>query len=300
MNCITNNNYSYTPSFQAYYKSPFGKRVEQALASGQFSEELAADFEKIFAQKRNLKCKMGAGKYGTVFRIDDYFVFKKYHNYEPKFKPAKVNTKTIYDGLRTYCGKVLARFGNIEIIRNATRDRRDFVQMARSSQEGTRAYAHSLREFCSLPQRAFDNLAQDFQKLNGIFEGHRYCRFDTGNPNNFIKVGNSIKVVDDIDDICPCQNPNDIYAFLRVFIQKGGGARNKKEIFKKCIMACEKYQLPIESAHKYLMKFMNEIFEHAGVKVSFDDFYKIIKNLRETCPNDKQRLASVKEYLETI
>ena len=56
----------------------------------------------------------------------------------------------------------------------------------------------------------------------------------------------------------------------------------------------------MESAHKYLMRFMDEIFENAGVQVSFDEFYKVINNLRETCPNDKQRLAKVRKYLETL
>ncbi len=300
MNCINNNKYTYTPSFQAYYKSPFGKKIEHSLATSHFSEDIVADFEKIFNQKRNRKCKMGAGKYGTVYRIDDYFVFKKYHNYDPKFMPVKVNTKTMFDGLRTYCGKVLVRIGNIEIIRNATRDRRNFLQMAKTVVDGPAAYARSLREFCTLPQRAFDNLAQDFQRLNGIYEGHRFCRFDTGNPNNFIKVGKSIRIVDDVYDICPCPNSNDIYAFLSVFIQKGGSMKLKKEMFKKCIMACEKYQLPMDDDIKYFSKEVNEIFGYAGVRVSFEEFDEVIKTLRQTCPNNKLRLTKVREYLETL
>ena len=135
--------------------------------------------------------------------------------------------------------------------------------------------------------------------LNGLSQGNLHYRFDTNNANNFLKVGKKIKIVDDID-ITPCENPNDIYAMLRVFIQKGGDIDKKKELFKKCILACEKYQLPMESAHKYLPKYVDEIFQNAGVKVSFDDFYKTINELRNSCPDEGSRMQKVKEYLKTL
>ncbi|MCM1339870.1 MAG: hypothetical protein NC191_09390 [Muribaculaceae bacterium] len=301
MNSIRTNN-SYTPSFQAYYKSSYGKRFERALRSADFGEDVVRDFAKVLETRKNKSYKIGEGKHGEVFRIDDYFVFKTYFDQPPKVGPVRINPSTIFDGLRTYCGKVLARIGNVEIIRNATKDKRNFLEMARVLRDGVEAYNHSLREFLSLPQRAFDAIAEDFKKLNEIHEGNIYYWFDTNNSNNFLKVGKSIKIVDDIA-ITPCSQVNDIFSFLKVFVQKGGGnARMKKAIFKKCILSIEKYQLPMENAFKleYLKPHVDEIFEAAGVKVSFDDYYKSMTELRANCSDEAVRMTKVREFLETV
>ena len=299
MNNISSKNCTYSPSFQAYYKSTYGKRLEKAISSANISDDIISDFSGVLAAKMNDKNKMGSGGWGTVYRIDDYYVFKTYHLDAPKIGSARLNTDTRFDKLKTYWGKVLTRIGNIEIIRNATKNRHDILQMAKYIDDGPVAYDKSLREFLTLPQKAFDNIAQDFKNLNGIISGNQFYRFDTNNPNNFVKVGKSIKIVDDID-ITPCKQYNDIYALLRVFIQKGGDMDNKKEIFKRCILACEKHKLPLDSAHLYLCKYVDELFENAGVKVSYDEYYKFMKGLRETCSDETLRLQHVNEYLESI
>ena len=298
MNNINPTNHTYKPAFGAYYKSTYGKRIEKAISS-KMTDDIVSDFSSILAAKMNYKNRMGSGGWGTVYRIDDYYVFKKYHNETPKIGSAKLNFDTRFDKLKTYLGKVLLRIGNIEIIRNATKDKRNILQMAKFIDDGPVAYDKSLQEFSALPQKAFDNIAEDFKKLNNISFNSQFYRFDTNNPNNFVKVGKSIKIVDDID-ITPCEQTNDIYALLRVFIQKGGNEEKKKEIIKKCILACEKHELPLDSAHKYMYTSMNNIFKNAEVKVSYDDYYKFAKNLREKCPNKAFRLQQVKKYLEEI
>ncbi|MBD5402419.1 hypothetical protein HDR58_06420 [bacterium] len=299
MNNIGYNKYTYTPSFQASYKSPFGKRFEKALVSGDISEDIVKDFASILETKKNIISKIGNGRWGEVFRIDDYFVFKTYYDHPPAVGKAKINTDSTFDVLKTYCGKVLARIGNIEIIRNVTKNKKNFLEMAKYNAVGERAYDYTLKEFCSLPQKAFDDLAQDFKTLNGLRRSNIFYRFDTANPNNFIKVGKSIKVVDDID-WTPCPEANDIYAYLRVFIQEGGDLSLKKEIFKKCILAIEKHQLPLEAAHKYIKQQVQELFSNAGVRVSFDDYYKDMTALRSTCSEDAVRMTKVNEYLENL
>lgn len=299
MNNISSKNYTYTPSFQAYYKSSYGKRLEKSILSGNVTDDIINDFSQVLASKMNNKNKMGTGGWGTVYRIDDYYVFKTYHDYKPEIGAARLNHDTRFDKLKTYWGKVLTRIGNIEIIRNATKNRYDILQMAKFIDDGSVAYDKSLREFLTLPQKAFDNIAEDFKSLNEIFSGHQFYRFDTNNPNNFVKVGKSIKIVDDID-ITPCSDANDIHALLRVFIQTGGDISKKKEIFKRCILACEKHELPLDSAHKYLREYMDKLFANAGVKVSYDEYYQFIKNLRATCPDINTRLQNVEEYLGSI
>lgn len=295
MNSINQNNY--TPSFCAYYKSSFARRLEKALTTGQGSQELEDEFVRILQTKKNKRTQMGTpGMYGSVYRLDDYYVFKTYHvDRDLGTHPFKKVFDERFQGFKTYVGNVLARFGKIEIIANATRDKRKFVELARASEQGVEAYAKSLREFASLPQKQFDMLAQDFSRLNGIRDGSINYTFDTHNPNNLLKIGKSIKLVDEIS-ITPCREPNDIYAFLRAFIQEGGDVDTKKAVFKKCILASEKKKLPMDDAHKYLSAYMEEIFQNAGVNDNFENFYQKMIEFR----TQKNHMQLVQQYLENI
>ena len=297
MNSVYQNNY--TPSFQAYYKSSFSKRFEKALVSGEGMSELSDEFVKILKSRKNDKAKMGtSGSYGSVFRIDDYYVFKTYHvDKELKTQPFKIALKEKFQGFKTYCGNILARFGQIEIIANATRDKKKFVELARGSKQGAEAYAASLAEFAKLPQKQFDRLGQVFSRLNKISDGNLFYKFDTHNPNNILKIGKSLKLVDEIA-ITPNRNSNDILALLRAFIQEGGDMSVKRDIFKKCILASEKEKLPMDDAFKFsfLREYMENIFKNAGVNDTFENFYSKMNEFR----GQKNHIELVQQYLENI
>ncbi|MBO5435018.1 hypothetical protein J6A31_04275 [bacterium] len=286
-------------SFQAHYKSPFSKQFEKVLHTGEGQNELIANFKKLFPEKKTAKNRIGLGAYGSVFRIDDYYVFKVYHNQKPELNGFKKNENNKFDDLKTYSGKVLARIGNVEIIKNVTRDKNKFVEMAKPIDNGIPRYLKTLKEFASLPQKAFDTLAKDFQKLNEIKNPNLFYRFDTNNPNNFIKVGDKIKIVDDIDWV-PTEEPNDLFNLLRIFIHKEGESDYKKEIFKKCILASEKANLPMEAAHKYLKKFMDEICQFAYSKKTFNEIFERLTDLRKNIPDETSRLKEVKNFIEEL
>lgn len=296
---ITPKTKHYTPSFQAYYKSSFGKRLEKALKNTNTSDGLQEEFNKILAKKKNSDNKIGEGSYGSVYRIDDYYVFKIYHKTGAQTGNFKASYENKFQDLKVYCGKVLAKIGNVEIIRNVTKNRKDFLQMANPSVDGIEAYNHSLKEFISLPQKAFDKLAKDFMTLNSIHNSNLYYSFDTNNPNNFIKVGKSIKIVDDID-WTPCKQPNDIYNLMHIFIKKDGDINLKKEIFKKCALACEKQKLPMDAVYDYLYQFMDDILQNAGIKMSFDSYYHSMQDFRNEYPNDTKRMLLVKNFIESL
>lgn len=297
MNSINQNNY--TPSFCAYYKSSFARRFEKVLATGQGSQELENEFVKILQKKRNKHTQMGTpGMYGSVYRLDDYYVFKTYHvDRELGTHPFRKSMNERFNGFKTYCGNVLAKFGRIEVIANATRDKRKFVELARASEQGVEAYAGSLREFASLSQKQFDMLAQDFSRLNGICDKNINYMFDTHNPNNLLKIGKSLKLVDEIA-ITPCKKPNDILAFLRAFIQEGGDVNLKRNIFKKCILASEKEKLPMDDAYNFNFsrERMKKIFKNAGVNDTFENFYQKMNEFR----TQKNHMQLVQQYLENI
>lgn len=295
MNTVTSKNY--TPTFQAYYKSPFSKKLEKYLETGKGADELVDSFSKVFKLKE--KNVIGAGAYGKVSKIDDYYVFKTFYSEEPKVGEIKVNSAHKFSDIKSYFGEYVAKFGNIPIMRNASADKRKYTLLARSNNQGATAYNYSLREFLSLPQRAFDTLAREFQKLNEIHDANLYYRFDTNNPNNFIKVGNSIRIVDEVDWV-PCSEPNDIFSFLRIFIQHGGDKNFKKEILKKCLLASEKCQLPMSAAFEYMPSLLDDILKNAKVDRPFGAIYETLMDLRQAGLSENVRMQKVREYLDTL
>lgn len=297
MNTI--NQYKSTPTFGSYYKSSFSKHLEHTLRTNEGADKVIQEFNQILKSKKNISSKIGQGSYGEVYRIDDFYVFKSYFSQNPKPNSFTPNTDNTFNNLKTYFGKVIARIGNIEIIRNVTKNTKNFHQMANVQKEGINAFNQALEEFATLPQQAFDRLAQDFDKLNKLKHGHIFFRFDTNNPNNFIKVGQSIRIVDDID-WTPCEKANTFYALLRIFAQKNGNASLKKELFKKCVLACEKYQLPLDTDYKYLKKYVEELFTNANIKTSFEQHYQKMTELRNTQKDKNIRMEMVKQYLDTL
>lgn len=296
MNTINQHN---SPAFGAYYKSSFSRHLEHTLRTGEKTNQVIDEFTQILKNKKNISTKIGQGKYGEVFRIDDFYVFKSYFNQEPNpntFKPATDDT---FKNLKTYFGQVIAKIGNIEIIRNVTKNTKNFVQMANGSKEGIQALKQSLREFESLPQEAFDRLAHDFNELNKIRKGNMFFRFDTNNPNNFIKVGRQIRVVDEIA-WTPCQKPNTLYGMLRIFLQENADINLAKQLFKKCALACEKYELPIDDDYKYLKNYMDTLFKNASINTNFEKYYQKITELRLTQENKTTRLKMINDYLDSL
>lgn len=287
-----------TLSFQAYYKSPFSKQFEKVLKTGEGQDELVANFQKLFL-KKSPKNRLGTGSYGSVYRIDDYYVFKSYHNGTNSLLGFKKNKNTKFDDLKTYSGKVLARIGNVEILKNVTQNKNIFLEMTKPMDDGIPRYLNSLKEFASLPQKAFDNLAKDFQKLNEIKETNLFYRFDTNNPNNFIKVGDKIKIVDEINWV-PTEAPNDLFSLLRIFIHKEGQSEYKKDIFKKCLLASEKNNLPMEAAHKYFKKYMDDICQFANSKKTFNEIFETLTDLRKNIPDETLRLKKVENFIEEL
>lgn len=300
MNNISRKNQAtYTPRFQAYYKSSFSKHLEQVLQSKNGEKELSNHFQKVFKAKKQAANKLGQGAYGKVYRIDDYYVFKVYKNRKHNNFDLKYTRENIFSTLKNYYGKVIAKFGHIEIIKNVTKDKNKFLELANPSTNGIKAYNITLKEFVSLPQKAFNDLAKDFVELNKIHHANLFYKFDTNNPNNFIKVGNSIRIVDDIDWV-PSKEPNDIYNFMRIFIKNQGYINLKKQILKKCIIACEKEKIPIDATYDYMSKYMDDIFKNAGVKISFEDYYIEMQNIRNTYKNNNTRMQKVKNYINNL
>lgn len=287
----------YTPSFQAYYKSSFSRQLENFISSGKGEKELVNSFKKVLEQKESNV--LGQGAYGKVSKIDDYYVFKTYFDIKPEVNKVTINNNNKFRNIKNYYGGFVVKIGNIKLLRNVSGDRHNFVSMARSKSDGIAAYNYSLNEFSTLPQKAFDNLARDFDMLNNIHEPNLHYKFDTNNPNNFIKVGKSIRIVDEVDWV-PNSKPNDIFSFLRIFIQQGGDSRLKKSILKKCLLASEKYKLPMDDIYQYMPSMMDNILEMAKINRPFGELYYKLSELRNSGLKENVRMQKAKEYIDML
>ena len=192
---------SFTPSFCGY-KSEFGKILDKYLAEPVHNKAEEKDiidvFSKTVSKKMSPKNEMGRGCHGTVYAIDDDYVFKIANRSTPRFGKLSIIADILVNNLKTYYGSVVARIGNMEIMKNAFKT--DDVLPAglpmRWMSRGEKLEYYNevyLKRFCELPQSAYDKLAEDFKTLNSLGK-----EFDTKNPNNFIADGNDVKIVDEI------------------------------------------------------------------------------------------------------
>lgn len=96
MNIGISNNYT-SPNFTGY-KSVFGKKLEKAMTSQKITRQSASrlldDFADMYDKKVIPDKKIGSGFYGTVYKIDDYYVLKRGNEkLEPEFGGIEISKK---------------------------------------------------------------------------------------------------------------------------------------------------------------------------------------------------------------
>ena len=304
------------------YKTNFSKQLEKFNAEPCPTPEEMIELKKSMSQiadkKMKPKYKMGEGKFHEVYRIDDYYVMRipkedrNPHVGLPR-KPRK-GISEYYANFKTYVGHVISEFGDYEIIKNAKGEHKDVVQAGASYKlvqniakcktfeeidniqnliniEYNEKY---LPAFSSLPQKAYDNVAADIKRLNDT----SYLTtklFDCNNPNNFIKVGQRIKI---IDDISYSDKAGDVSDMMRVFLRNYDAPdtpetiKMKKTIFKKCIIAAAKNDI-IDDLHK-----LGKHMEFAGIKEEPDVFAQKILEYSQLPKNKK--IKELNKYLNTL
>ena len=156
----------------------------------------------------------------------------------------------------------------------------------------------------ALPQKAFDNLASDCAKLNKL-QGYM---FDFKNPNNFVIVGDEIRVVDSICPTLSYQN-NSIANLMRVFIwAESVGCEApfsqkllepRRELFKKIILAGMKNDLPVCSGGgEFVFEEVAELLCRSKVPAS--KIEATLNKIKMSCSDVSKRLEQTEKYLDTI
>ncbi len=300
---------SYSPHFCGC-KSEFGKRLDKYLSESigdkTQEKELIDIFSKMVPKKLSPKNEIGRGCHGTVYAIDDDYVFKITNSSAPKFGKISIITDTALKNLKTYYGNVIARIGNMEIMKNAFKSKDVLpagLPMRRMSRGEKLEYYNEvyLKRFCALPQSAYNKLAEDFKTLNSMNQ-----RFDTINPNNFSVDGNEIKIV---DEIYPAEdkNPNTLAKLFKVFVNSYDANTaaefdylaipRRKQLIKKLILASEKSELPYYCTFNDRGE-LNLAMHLCDYPEGFSDIQRTLMDYRKKYPDMNIRLQKISEFLD--
>lgn len=303
LNSIQSNN---NISFYGY-KTKFSKDLERFIAKKRPSEsdsfELKNKMSELVEKRVNDKYFVGEGKSNKVYRIDDYYIMR-FNKYSKPYVSKPIKEKASEDiGLKAYFGDVLVRFGNIKIIKNAMAGKKDTVEAgmpfnllkSNNMKLKNTAIKRSVSEFVTLPQSAYDKVASDFNTLNKNSKGY-HRKFDCYNPNNFIKVGKQIRIVDDIEDGLEAHDTADMLnVFIREYdtkITDKETINQRKQIFSKCILASVKNNLEIKPfrIEKYIAKL--------GLKTDAKTFASNVEAINKQ--PEKTKYNVLKEYLNNL
>lgn len=304
------------------YKSSFSKKLEENLnaKSDERQEELLGDeFADVIMQSMTPYNYVGGGSFNKVYKIDDYYVMRIPYNsilnteyfYLGAMKlPENTVLNRAAEGLKCYYGNPVARFGNVNILRNAMEDK---IVMSCGLdnnmlllEDKLKYFSKYLEEFANLPQSAYDRLAFDFKYMNNYRTKNNFTySYDILNAKNFMKVADEIRVVDDIDnEEVLFHDKNRLTTLLQVFFQpdrllpaaclEEQDIKNMHLIFKKCVLAAVKVNLPYDDIEMLAPRY-NAIMFDAGITARSSNLLNILKRVPEN--PDGQDISNLDEML---
>lgn len=295
---------SFTEEFDTFVKKPItsdNKTLVQKL------QDVIA--EKLADKKSFIHC----GENGMVIKIDEYWVFKVEHGKIPKIENITLHHNPKLESLKTYYGEAVAKSGNIEILRNASGEKKaipaGLMGTFGSESEKIKYYNDVyLKKYSSLPQKAFDDVAADFKSLNEINENGHFYSFDTINPNNFIAVNDKIMIVDKLDKTTQ-RDSNTTAKMINVFINSMshdtkaefdlmamGGRRN---LLKKCLIAGEKAELPYGRTPEE-REYLNDALRLCDIQENFSDIQRTMMEYRRKYTNLEERADKISQYIDDL
>ncbi|MBO5385934.1 hypothetical protein J6A64_06435 [bacterium] len=302
-----------TPTFTSYC-SAISRKLDDVVCGRATSQgdivELTRKVEDFIKTQTTPDRLLGKGTLGKVFKIDSDYVLKL-PVWEVGLGEFKIVSSKFSD-LKTYYGDEIISFGQIKILRNVSSTGEhtpiglsySFIR-EHSDKECSLLYEKEcFPRLALLPQKSFDNLASDCAKLNEM-QGYM---FDFKNPNNFVIVGDEIRIVDTISPTL-CYNNNSIANIMRAFIWAEGVGREavfskellepRRDLLKKIVLAGMKHDLPIVGGGSEFV--LEEVLEMlCKSNVSVQKFEQKLTMIRKDCPNVNQRLEQTEAYLDTI
>lgn len=313
----------YMPSFKASKQQAFSNLFSKGLETELSKEELNNLSGYIYEIKNDAESKpdkyfMGSGAFGSVYKIDDDYVLKveKYY-YRKKNKKFNYKKRNPFNSVPFYYGGILATCDNLSVMKNADpknesivaggplwledRDREDYI------------LNKSLPAFANLPQTAYNNYAFVLRMLNDMNYQVKYDKKrktpDVNNPNNFMIVEGKIRFVDDLATLHNDEK-NNLYTICSSFLhqnmnlenkeQNDDTLENKKEIFKKSVLAADKADLPFNLNNVYEIKKMGDILKICGYSTNEKDFMSNIDQIRKMEPDKDLREDLITFYIDNL
>lgn len=317
-NSVISQNKKQYPSFG--HKCLFSKQLDEVLIKRRVCKKDALNLSnafndlvsKLFGSQRLL----GAGFHGRVYKIDDKYAVKLPNLRADLFYFENIPKKK-FGALKTYYGEPVANFTHAKILKNVSSCGRHTQagvpqnMLASLLPDDAQAYYENiyLLKFAAVPQRAFDAIAKDFDTLNKMGRGFNNYTFDFKNPNNFVLVGNTLRITDEIVPTC-IKNPNSIAEMLSVFLEKmnietfAGYSEEavpaRRQLLKKIILAGMKCNLDLGTCPADKIMWNNVIEDLCNLKVSSGGVINTLKIMRKMVPEQKLRLKLTSDYLDNI
>ena len=298
--------------------SKLGRQIDEVLATKGSDtgsvDKLRGMLKDYFSTSKTM---LGMGFQEKVFAVDDKYVIK---SQSAQFcDSGKISFDTgdkVLTGLKSYFGGVLMRIGNLKILRNVSSDGKHIpagipVRMIGQYPADDLEYYYNniyLPLFANLPQRSFDRIAKDFACLNSKGGTMYGLQFDINNSNNIVLAGTStLRIIDDINEV-QMSEPNRVTALLDMFLKKANASMLAPEqtpqtkplrlqIFKKLILAGEKYELPLTFDTVYDKKVWEMVCKFG---TTGDETLADISSMRKNIKDKKRRLQCVASYLEKL
>ena len=308
-------------TFTGVRRCDFSKELDVVLdkhrVSKKESVKLTSMFNEFLAKHLNtVDGFLGSGFQGRVYNIDNKYALKLPYTEVCHFVFEKI-PKRKFAGLKTYYGEPVAKFCDASVLKNVSSSGHHIQvgipsgMLMRSADDERKFYYEKiyLPQFAAVPQRAFDALAKDFNTLNKMgHRGNNYT-FDFQNPNNFVLVGSTLRITDEISTTS-IKNPNSMAEMLSLFLSKMSkdsfypyskeAEAPRKELFKKIILAGMKHNLEIGTCSYDRILWQDAVEDLCKLKVSGDGVISTLKAMQKLIPDRKIRLKLTEDYLNTI
>lgn len=311
-----------TPVFRGY-TSRFGKTLHSAIDRGYPTEvekkSLLGEIQKFIREKLSPDRLLGEGAHGSVYKIDDDFCMKFDIGTKPRAKKMGELPENGFKGLKTYYGSKVADFDDVAILKNVSPDGEHIpvgvpqkFAINNSSDENFVYYqCIALPRLSDLPQKSFDAVAEDCQRLNELGAKNKtHYTFDYINPNNFVIVNDKIRIIDDIN-VLKSSEDNSVANLFNVFLEKSFlntpvqyslySETTRKKLFKKIVLAGMKAGLPMRSKHstENLSSWKNVVNELCGMDNPYGEVLHNLEKISQN-PNKEQRVKLANDYLDYL
>ena len=260
------------------------------------------------------------GRESKVYKISDKYVAKIKRGYDENsaihfYNFTKLPDKR-FNQLDIYFGEPVIKLGNIEILKNATPSK-DFLCCGTKYKGPHSAtldeymdYENNFIPRCSnIPQESYDKFAKGLADLNKIHDSKIdfskiYYTPDIINPNNILISDNQFRIVDKLDKTKQ-KEPNTLFTMLEPLLLRLSpeSYANYKEslveprynIYKKCLIAATKANLPLENSLKYEY---SDYYLASILKTYFTDTHDNLAKMRNQGVSLENRLNYITNHIK--